>query len=49
MVAFRDAAIRELKERSGVRAIAQTPPIYDSASVGMVGQGESANLGDRDP
>ena len=36
MLAFRDAVIRELKERSGVRAIAQAPPKYDSASAGMV-------------
>ena len=31
MLAFRDAVIRELKERFGVRAIAQAPPKYDSA------------------
>ena len=37
MLAFRDAVIRELKERFGVRAIAQAPPKYDSASAGMVG------------
>ena len=36
MLAFRDAVIRELKERFGVRAIAQAPPKYDSASCGMV-------------
>ena len=36
MLAFRDALIRELKERFGVRAIAQAPPQYDSASSGMV-------------
>ena len=36
MLAFRDAVIRELKERLGVRAIAQAPPKYDSASAGMV-------------
>ena len=36
MLEFRDAAIRELKERFGVRAIAQAPPKYDSASAGMV-------------
>ena len=44
MLAFRDAVIRELKERLGVRAIAQAPPKFDSAS----GQGESANFGDCD-
>ena len=54
MLAFRDAVIRELKERFGVRAIAQAPPTYDSASAGMVekrhqtGQGKSAILGDCD-
>ena len=32
----RDPVIRELKERLGVRAIAQAPPKYDSASGGMV-------------
>ena len=37
MLAFRDALIRELKERFGVRAITQAPPKYDSASAGMVG------------
>ena len=36
MLAYRDAVIRELKERFGVRAIAQAPPIHDSASAGMV-------------
>ena len=36
MLAFRDAVIRELKERFGVRAIAQAPPEYDSAPAGMV-------------
>ena len=36
MSACRDAVIRELKERSGVRAIAHAPPKYDSASAGMV-------------
>ena len=36
MLAFRDAVIRELKERFGVRAIAQAPPKYGSASAGMV-------------
>ena len=36
MLAFRDAVIRELKERFGVRAIAQAPPTHDSASAGMV-------------
>ena len=36
MLAFRDAVIRELKERFGVRAIAQAPTKYDSASAGMV-------------
>ena len=34
MLAFRDAVIRELKERFGVRAIAQAP--QNSTSVGMV-------------
>ena len=36
MLAFRDAMIREAKERCGVRAIAQAQPKYDSASAGMV-------------
>ena len=36
MPAFRDAVISELKERFGVRAIAQAPPKYDSASAGVV-------------
>ena len=36
MVAFRVAVIRELQQRFGVRAIAQAPPKYDSASAGMV-------------
>ena len=36
ILSFRDAVIRELKERFGVRAIAQAPPKYDSASAGMV-------------
>ena len=36
MLALRDAVIRELKERFGVRAIAQAPPKYDFASAGMV-------------
>ena len=36
MLAFRDAVTRELKERFGVRSIAQAPPKYDSASAGMV-------------
>ena len=36
MSAFRFAVIRELKERFGVRAIAQAPPECDSASAGMV-------------
>ena len=36
MLAFRDAVIRELKERFGVRAIAQAPPTCDSASASMV-------------
>ena len=36
MLAFRNAVIRELKERFGVRAIAQAPPKYDSASAGTV-------------
>ena len=49
MLPFRDAVIGELKERFGVRGIAQAPPTYDSASAGMVGQGECANLGDCDP
>ena len=35
MFSFRDAVIRELKERFGVRAITQAPK-YDSASAGMV-------------
>ena len=35
-VSFRDAVIRELKERFGVRAIAQAAPEYGSASAGMV-------------
>ena len=35
-VSFRDAVIRELKERFGVRAIAQAAPKYGSASAGMV-------------
>ena len=34
--AFRDAVIRELKERFCVRAIAQGPPKCDSASAGTV-------------
>ena len=36
MWAFRGEVIRELKERFGVRAIAQVSPKYDSASAGMV-------------
>ena len=36
MLAFRDAVIRELKERFGVRAIAQAPPNNDAASAGKV-------------
>ena len=36
MLAFRDAARRELKERCGVFAIAEAPPRYVSASAGMV-------------
>ena len=36
MLAFRGAEIRELKECFRVRAIAQAPPEYDSASAGMV-------------
>ena len=36
MLAFRDAVIKELKERFGVRAIAQAPPKYDAASASMV-------------
>ena len=36
MLAFRDAVIRELKDRFRVRAIVQAPPQYDSASAGMV-------------
>ena len=36
LIAFRDVVIRELKERFGVRAIAQAPPKYNSASAGMV-------------
>ena len=34
--AFRDADAKELKERCGVRDVAQAPPPYDSASAGMV-------------
>ena len=54
MSAFLDTVIRELKERFGVRAIAQAPPKYDFASAGMVenaikqGQGESVNPDDCD-
>ena len=54
MLASRDAVIRELKERFGVRAIAQAPPTYDSASAGMMEntikqiKGECANTGDCD-
>ena len=33
---FRDAVIKGLKVRFGVRAIAQASPKYDSASAGMV-------------
>ena len=36
MLAFRDAVIRELKERFGVRAIPQAAPKDDSASAGTV-------------
>ena len=36
MSAFRDAVIRVLKERSGVRAIAQAPLKYDAASADML-------------
>ena len=36
LLAGRDAVIRELKERVGVRAIAQAQPKYDSASGGKV-------------
>ena len=36
VLAFRDAVIRQLKQRFGVRAIAEAPPKHDSASVGMV-------------
>ena len=36
ILTFRDAVIRELKERFGVQAIAQGSPKYDSASAGMV-------------
>ena len=36
MSAFRDTVIRELKGTFCVRAIAQAPPKYDSASAGMV-------------
>ena len=35
-LAFRDAVIREMEERFGVRVIAQAPTKYDSASAGMV-------------
>ena len=53
MLAFRDAVIRQLKERFGVRALAQAPPKYDSASAGMVENTmkqvkESAKPGDCD-
>ena len=49
-----DTFVTLLKERFGVRGIAQAPPKYDSASVGMVenaikqGKEKSANLGDCD-
>ena len=49
-----DTFVTLLKERFGVRGIAQAPPKYDSASVGMVenaikqGKDKSANLGDCD-
>ena len=36
LLAFHDAVIREPEERFGVRAIAQAPPTYDSASGGVV-------------
>ena len=36
MRALRDAVIRELNERFGVRPIAQAPPKYDAASAGMM-------------
>ena len=36
MLASHDAVIRELQERSGVRAIAQAPSKYDSASADML-------------
>ena len=36
MLAFRNAVIRELKERFGFRAIAQGPPEYESAPAGIV-------------
>ena len=36
VLAFRDAVIRELKERFSVRAIAQAPTKHDSASAGTV-------------
>ena len=53
MLVFRDAVIRELKERFGVRAIVQAPPKYNSASAGMmeshqIGQGDSSDPGDCD-
>ena len=54
MLTFRDAVIRNLKERFGVGAIAQAPPKYDSASAGMVEnaikevKGEISNPGDCD-
>ena len=54
MLSFRDAVIRELKERFCVRAIAQAPPEYDSASAGMVENAikqvkeKSADTGDCD-
>ena len=55
MSPFRDAVIGELKERFGVRGIAQAPPTCDSASAGMVENAikqvkeKDANLGDCDP
>ena len=36
MLVFRDAVIKEFKERFCVKAIAQAPPRYDSASGDMV-------------
>ena len=54
MLAFRDAVIREPKERFGVRAIAQAPHKVRFCVSGhggkrhQIGQGESTNAGDCD-